>query len=244
MKSSLEMDVLISNTVRPFGFMNWKTTTFTWEQAIRRSCKIRVFRLDEQPSLFKALQTTIMLGSNIWENCFYNTLFMGISPLYLWNVRNIITAGLTQVNCTQAFLSFCRFMLRKDWAFLWYVCTEYHVWKPILCWFHKSLVLWPRVSTSTLPTWSVVIWHSLRKSGAECSRGSSFISSDDMKFKALGERSSGRPFSLECSIERSTQADGTFWITPLMRDDTLPLVNCLSWGFLGSNWFFNDKLAP
>ena len=132
-------------------------------------------------------------------------------------------------------------MLSKDWAFLWYVCTEYHVWKPILCWFHKSLVLWPRVSTSTLPTWSAVIWHSLRKSGAECF---SFISSDDMKFKALGGRSSGRPFSLECSIEWRTQADGTFWITPLIRDDTLPLVSCLSWGFLGSNWFFNVKLAP
>lgn len=42
----------------------------------------------------------------------------------------------------------------------------------------------------------------------------------------------------------STQADGTFWITPLIRDDTLPLVSCLSWGFLGSNWFFNVKLAP
>jgi len=109
---------------------------------------------------------------------------MGISPLYLWNVRNIITssAGLTQVNRIQAFLSFCRFMLRKDWAFVWYVCTEYHVWNPILYWFHKSLALWPRVSTSTLPTWPVVIWHSLRKSGAVCSRGFSFISSDDIKF--------------------------------------------------------------
>ena len=30
---------------------------------------------------------------------------------------------------------------------------------------------------------------------------------------------------------------------PLIRDDTLSLVSCLSCGFLGSNWFFKFKLS-
>ena len=30
---------------------------------------------------------------------------------------------------------------------------------------------------------------------------------------------------------------------PLIRDDTLPLVSCLSCGFLGSNWFFKFKFS-
>ena len=69
----------------------------------------------------------------------------------------------------------------------------WNVWKfdaltlQILCWCHRSLVLWPRVSISTLFTWSGDIWHSFRKSGAVCSRGFPFISSDDKTKSFLRE---------------------------------------------------------
>ena len=144
-----------------------------------------------------------MLRSNIWQKGFYSILFMGSSLLYLWKVRNIMTlaeqAGYKwTVNC---FLSFWLLLLRIDCAFVWNVWKFEAVTLPILCLCHKSLVLCPRVSISTLFTWSVVIWHSFRKSGAVCSRGFPFISSSDIKLRAFWGRSSGRPSSCVCSIE-------------------------------------------
>ena len=141
------------------------------------------------------------------------------------------------------FLSLSLFLLMIVWALVWNLWKFDAVTLPTLCWCQESLLLWPRVSVSTLFTWSLVIWHSFKKSGAVCSNGFPFISWDDMKLRALWGRGSGRPSSLVCSIEWSKQADGTFSITPLIRADTLSLVSCLSWGFRGSKLFFKVKLA-
>ena len=42
----------------------------------------------------------------------------------------------------------------------------------------------------------------------------------------------------------STQADVMIFITPLIKDDTVSLVMCISCGFLRSDCFFNFKQAP
>ena len=137
------------------------------------------------------------------------------------------STGLMQVNCKTGFLTFWPFRLRKDCAFVWYVWKFHAVTLPILCWCHKSLALWPRVSISTLFTWSAVIWHSFRKSGAVYSRGFSFIYSDDIKLRAFWGRSSGRPSSFVCSMEKSTQADGMF-LNNAIDQGWYPLISQLA----------------
>ena len=118
-----------------------------------------------------------------------------------WEPSPLLLNRLDTSELYTGFLTFWPFLLRIDCAFVWYVWKFDAVTLPILCWCHKSLVLWPRVSISTLFTWSAVIWHSFRKSGAVYSRGFPFISSDDMKLRAFWERSLGRPSCFVCSME-------------------------------------------
>ena len=146
----------------------------------------------------------------LWEEELLKTLkriirrFLWAVPHFIcgrWETSSLLLNRLDTSELYTVFLTFWPFLLRIDCACVWYVWKFDAVTLPILYWCHKSLVLWPRVSISTLFTWSAVIWHSFRKSCAVYSRGFPFISSDDMKLRAFWGRSSGRPSSFLCSME-------------------------------------------